>query len=450
MAAMEDTMKVAHLADLHFSNNDEKREEVVRCSDAILGVMQADPPEAIILAGDTVDEHDGRIRLDSEAARVAISFVERAADIAPVVIIRGTKSHDRDAPYIFTHLRCRYPIHVASEIEQVALVAQPSGYEFHELTDAMHAGLDVRAAFTLVPSVDKAYLMARLGGSIAEGNMQTRELLHDLFVGLGLVNEMISGIPRIMAFHGMVTGAQFSTGQTAIGEDLEVGVNDLQQAKCDYVALGHVHKKQYLQYFPGNICYSGSPGRLNFGETEEKGFLMVEFDGQPVSEIKFHLTPARRFALHAVEWGEGGIDAVLAEADKCAASCQGADVRFRYTVPEEEKHKLDRDRLAQMFLDAGARKVKIEATVIPKQRTRAAGISRVSTLSEKIRIWGETTGTVIPSRVLALADVIEGREIDELVVDAEREIGPGPVVSLPLVEAEPGLFVDEVKEGVAA
>ena len=297
-------MKVAHIADLHFSNNDEKREEVVRCTDAILDIMRPDPPEVIIISGDSLDEHDGRIRLDSECARAAISFVERAADIAPVVIIRGTKSHDRDAPYIFTHLRCRYPIHVASEIQQVALVAQPSRYEFHELTDAMHAGLDVRVAFTLVPSVDKAYLMARYGGSIAEGNMQTRELLHDLFVGLGMVNEMIVGVPRILAFHGMVTGAQFSTGQTAIGEDLEVGVNDLQQAMCDYVALGHVHKKQC---FPGNICYSGSPGRLNFGETEEKGFLMVEFEGQPVSEIKFHLTPARRFALHAVEWGRVGI-----------------------------------------------------------------------------------------------------------------------------------------------
>ncbi len=440
-------MKAAHLADLHFSNNDEKREEVVRCSDAILDIMQADPPEVVILSGDVLDEHDGRIRLDSECARAAISFVERAADIAPVVIIRGTKSHDRDAPYIFTHLRCRYPIHVATEIEQVALVAQPSRFEFHELTDAMHAGLDVRAAFTLVPSVDKSYLMARFGGSISEGNMQTRELLHDLFVGLGLVNDMITCVPRIMVAHGMVTGAQFSTGQTAIGEDLEFGINDLQQAHCDYVALGHVHK---YQCFPGNICYSGSVGRLNFGETEEKGFLLVEFDGQTVAEIKFHPTPARRFALHSVEWGEGGIHAVLAEADKCAASCQGADVRFRYTIPEEEKHKLDRDRLAQMFLDAGARKVKVEATVIPKQRTRAAGISRVSTLAEKIKIWGETTGTVIPSRVLALADVIEGREIDELVMDAEGAIGPGPVVSLPPVEAEPGLFVDEVKEGVAA
>lgn len=450
-------MKLAHTADLHFSNNDDKREEVVRCSDFMLAKWGEDPPGVIILAGDVWDEHDGRIRLDSEVARATISFVQRAADIAPVVIIRGTKSHDRDAPYIFAHLRCRYPIYVAADIQQVALVMKaPDEFEFVDLVDAMHSGLDVRAAFTLVPSVDKSYLMAHFEGSIADGNLQTRELLHDLFAGLGLVNEMISGVPRIMVTHGMVTGAQFSTGQTAVGEDLEFGLNDLAQAKCDYVALGHVHMKQIFKLSNGAIAaYSGSPGRLNFGETEEKGFLEVEFDGQLVSELKFHPTPARRFALHSVEWGEGGKDAILAEAEKCAASCQGADVRFRYTVPEENKHEVSRDALAAQFLEAGARKVKVEATVIPKQRTRAAGISRVYTLAEKIRLWGETTGTEIPQRVLAVAEVIEGREIDELVLDAEQAVvAAGRVEYLPVDEsaAQPSFkeFIDRVEGEVVA
>lgn len=450
-------MRILHTADLHFSGNAEKLAEVVSTTDYLLSQAEIQKPDVIILAGDTVDEMDQRIRLDSDVARAAISSVQRAADIAPVVIIRGTKSHDRDAPYIFAHLRCRYPIYVAADIQQVALVMKaPDEFEFVDLVDAMHSGLDVRAAFTLVPSVDKSYLMAHFEGSIADGNLQTRELLHDLFAGLGLVNEMISGVPRIMVTHGMVTGAQFSTGQTAVGEDLEFGLNDLAQAKCDYVALGHVHMKQIFKLSNGAIAaYSGSPGRLNFGETEEKGFLEVEFDGQLVSELKFHPTPARRFALHSVEWGEGGKDAILAEAEKCAASCQGADVRFRYTIPEENKHEVVRDELSQRFLDAGARKVKVEATIIPKQRTRAAGISRVCTLSDKVRLWGETTGTEIPQRVLFLASVIEGMEIDELVVEAESGmVDAGQVEYLPIGEsvAQPSFneFINRVKEEVAA
>ena len=46
--------------------------------------------------------------------------------------------------------------------------------------------------------------------------------------------------------------------------------------------------------------------------------------------------------------------------------------------------------------------------------------------------------------------VIEGRDVDELVAEAERAIGSGPVTSLPPVEDEPGLFADDVREEVAA
>lgn len=410
-------MKVLHTADLHFGIKPDSLEEVVTTSDHILSVAEQELPDIAILAGDTVDEHMGAIRLDSATARAAISFVSRMAEICPVVIIRGTKSHDRESPYIFSHLHGRYPIHVATEIQQVAWV--PVSNAFLPLADALEYGDPFTAVLTLVPSIDKSYLMSHFDGSIKSGNLQTRELLHDLFAGLGLVNDTILHVPRILVTHGMVTGAQFSTGQVAVGEDLEFGTNDLLQAKCDYYALGHVHK---FQRFPGNICYSGSPGRLNFGETEEKGFLMVEFDGQTIQEIKFHPTPARRFALHSVEWGEDGKSAILAEADKCAASCQGADVRFRYTIPEEEKHQVDRDQLSSRFLEAGARRVKIEATIIPKQRTRAAGISRVTTLPEKVRLWGSTTGTTIPDRVLLLASIIEGLDVDELVAEAENGI----------------------------
>jgi len=396
-------MKILHTADFHFSNNVDKLQEVVRVTDHLLAVAYQERPDCIVIAGDTVDEYDSRIRLDSDCARAAISFIERAADISPVVVIRGTRSHDREAPYLFGHLRGRFPVHVSSDVEIVALL--DTG-DFAPID--MVSGGNCKAVFTLVPSLDKAALLGRLPAeSIKSGNYQFRELVHDLFAGFGLFNEQFN-VPTVLVSHGMVTGAQFSSGQMAIGEDLEFGVNDLQASRCDAIMLGHVHKHQAW----GNVVYSGSPGRLNFGEQEEKGFVVWEFDGKRPS-YRFVNTPARRFVFGETAW-EGSGDQFSADLDAAVADCSGADVRFRYTVSDEDRQCVDRAAIEQRFLDAGANRVKIEAQVLPRQRQRAAGISNIDSLPAKVRKWGETVGEDIPADVMAVAGLIEGLEVEEL------------------------------------
>lgn len=420
-----DKIKVLHAADLHFSMNAEMLEESVTTTDALLVYAHNDRPDVIVLAGDSVDEYVGRIPVDSPCARAAISFVERAADIAPVIIIRGTKSHDRETPALFSHLRGYHTIFVATDVQQVALVEVDNGYDpsvdFPDRDYLFPVGSDyhggkVKAIFTLVPSLDKSHLMARSEGSIREGNFQFKEAVHDMFAGLGLVNDQFTaaGIPTVLVSHGMVTGAQFSSGQTAVGEDLEFGVSDLQAAKCSAVMLGHVHK---FQTFPGNIAYSGSPGRLNFGEPEEKGFLLWEFEGAAVSGMSFCSTPARRFVFGDVA-EYLGVDDVYAQAGALALTCVGADVRFRVSIPEESRQELDRDRLQEIFTSAGARRIKLEVIVIPKQRSRAEGISRVDGLTAKVIKWGATVGEEIPADVLDLSGVIEGLSVEELIASA--------------------------------
>lgn len=424
------TLKVLHSADLHFSISADKLPEVVRTTDALLVQARAEQPDVIVLAGDTVDEYDGRIRLDSDCARAAIAFVQEAANIAPVVIIRGTKSHDRESPYFFQHLRARNPIHVATSIEQMALVRHDMDlhayfYEWRPMNDQrLVDGERTVAVFSLVPSLDKSQLLAHMDASIAGGNVIFRELVHDLFAGFGLVNETCQ-CPTFLVTHGMLTGAVFSSGQTAVGEDLEFGLSDLQAAKASAVLLGHVHKHQV---FPGNVAYSGSPGRLNFGEQEDKGFLVWDCEGRAVPVMRFIPLPARRFCFGAVEW-DGSAATVLAEARRIAEDCSGADVRFRYTIPEEERLSVDRSALELLFLGAGANRAKIEMNVIPKQRTRAAGISARHLLTEKVQQWGETVGEEIPADVLLLASRIEGLSADELLAESralvEGEVAGG-------------------------
>lgn len=414
-------MKFLHTADLHFGPKAEKLEETIRTTDFILCHVEKNRPDVAILAGDAFDFYDGPIRLDSPAARAAIRFVQGLAELCPVLVVSGTPSHDRGGPEVLREVRGRHPIHVSTEIEMVGLFRTDSGSFWHDLSAETNYSL--QAAFTCIPTVDKARLYANGSGSRAEGNAQARELLSDLFGELGKINETLTGVPRFAVGHGMITGAQFSTGQEAVGEDLEYGVSDLLRLGCDYYAWGHVHK--YQRFADGCICYSGSPGRLNFGEIEKKGFVLGEIVAGQL-ETRFVPTPARRFAFKDVAWqGEPG-EVLRAVGELVDEGVEGAHVRFRYTMPEEHAGSVDRANLEKTFRDAGAVQVKIEPTILPKVRQRAEGISRLSSLRDKAAKWGETVGEPISEDVLALVAEVETKDTETLAIEALERVNTDP------------------------
>jgi hypothetical protein len=59
---------------------------------------------------------------------------------------------------------------------------------------------------------------------------------------------------------------------------------------------------------------------------------------------------------------------------------------------------------------------------MPAYRQRAAGISRLETLPEKVVKWAETTAMELPQRVLDIAAVIEGMSVEELIADVRLAI----------------------------
>jgi DNA repair exonuclease SbcCD nuclease subunit len=429
-------MRILHLADCHFCNKPDVLEEVIRTTNAIASHAEADPPDIIVLAGDTLDEHLGRIQLDSDAARAAIAFVTRLANLAPTVIVRGTRSHDRESPYLFGHLRARHPIYVSTQFGLIALVESVcEGPMFTDLEQALNwpDPLDIKAAFCLLPSPDKSHIISVFGGdSVGTSTISAKEALHDALAYMGdVINRVPALTPRICVGHGMITGSEFSSGQTATGEDFEFSLSDLALTSTDLKLFGHIHKQQG---FPGNVHYSGSPGRLNMGEREEKGFLVHEIHDRKVTTTFFQ-TPARYFVFGEYHWlagfhgdetkaGKEGFELAVEEALAEVREHPGCDARFRLTVPEEERHiPPSRAELEEMFIQAGARSAKIECPVVPCFRQRAAGISRKETLRDKIIMYGETTKTEIPARTLDLAGIIERMETDELMALAKRAAG---------------------------
>src|SRR5438445_10898846 len=79
----------------------------------------------------------------------------------------------------------------------------------------------------------------------------------------------------------------------------------------------------------------------------------------------------------------------MAELARVATEAADKFVRIRWVVDEEHRQVVDRDAIGALFLKAT--EVKLEGRVLPAVRSRAEGISRAASLSEKVTRWGELT-----------------------------------------------------------
>src|SRR5690606_27563161 len=77
--------------------------------------------------------------------------------------------------------------------------------------------------------------------------------------------------------------------------------------------------------------------------------------------------------------------------------------RVRWSVDEEHRHTIDPAAIREILADAC--EVKLEGRVNPVQRTRAEGLTRTESLSDKLTIWGRATDTDITELQSRLSDL---------------------------------------------
>jgi exonuclease SbcD len=90
---------------------------------------------------------------------------------------------------------------------------------------------------------------------------------------------------------------------------------------------------------------------------------------------------------------------------------EGAFVRVRWTVPEENRHDVDREAIAKLF--GTAAEVKLEGRVIPVARTRAAGIAQEASITGKVKAWALVTGTDA-APLLACLEALQSTSAEEV------------------------------------
>lgn len=384
-------MKIVHTGDVHFQNSS-LLEEIKKCAVKIVETAQKEKPDLVVIAGDLFDHG---VQLGSPASIEAVKFIQALGNVSPVIIIRGTTTHDAEkAIEIMKEVKANNPIYSTERIEQVGFY--PNGFAPIN-TDNEFRTNDLLSVISCFPTVSKARIASVLNPEdMSCLNNEGGKLIINILEYLGKKNERFTakGIPAVFIGHGTVHGAIASTGQTMNGHDLEWTVGDLKLAGCSLYCLGHIHRAQAW----GNIFYCGSITRLNYGEAEEKGFYIHNVESNTVKST-FIPTPARKIKTKRAEG--------LPTEDLLADVTEGDCVRIVYEINEEDLSRVNEDILKKVALERGAAEVKIEKTIVPKVRVRAEGISRVHSSEEKLKRWAELTGVEITPTVIEKLQMLE-------------------------------------------
>ena len=362
---------VAHMSDLHFcpkNLEESSRTFGFAVSDAIQRKVRA-----AVITGDSTDHpleaHEPSLR---ELAR----HLKRLADHCPVLMLQGTFSHEPPGLLkIFEMIGARHTIAVADRIGMFGLDEEG----FAPYDEARKYELVI----TAFPTVNKADLVASAGATNAAHDMG--EVLFNLMRHFGQINRQLTakGIPTMLIGHGTVQDCETEHGVPMAGVDHEFGVGALFSANCDAVALGHIHKHQVWNKGSQILAYAGSIGRFHHGEEGDKHYLVWAMEASNTA-----FTPVKTPARKTVDIFFEGVPDMQVILDS-VRNCVGAYVRIRYCVDKESRQLVNRDAIKAILAEACH--VQIEGKTLVVERQRAAGISTLGSISEKLKSWCDVT-----------------------------------------------------------
>lgn len=176
----------------------------------------------------------------------------------------------------------------ARSLETVlAVIARHSGMDFFYLA-GNHEGNALKERAKVLPANLKLFgggwTYYDLDGVRISGR---RETASDMFSALELGKEK-----NIVILHGELRD---KTREGGI-----IGLSDFDKLNIDYMALGHYHTYSVRQFGRGAAVYAGTPEGRGFDETGEKGFCLIDTDGERVTH-RFIPSAKRKLLIEEID-----------------------------------------------------------------------------------------------------------------------------------------------------
>jgi len=234
-------MKLLHLADTHLLNL-KRHDEFKAVFNEIYRIAKEEKVDVIVHCGDIAHT---KTQISPEFVEMAGDFFKNLQDIAPTYIILG--NHD-------TNLK--------NDSRQDAITP-----------------------------IIKALNLKNLHLLKYSGEVYVNELIN--FNVLSRIDETKWKKPtnkdkiNIALYHGAISGAKTDTGY--ILENGEHNIDALEGH--DFAFLGDIHQSNQILDADGRVRYPGSTVQGNFGEFDDKGFLIWDIKSKDIFDCKHHIIP---------------------------------------------------------------------------------------------------------------------------------------------------------------
>lgn len=263
-------MKFFHVADLHLGKRYHEFsmiDDQAYILSEIVGLCKKEEPDALIIAGDVYDKTVPTI----DAVELFNGFLEKVNALSvPVLMISGNHDSAERLAFggkLFTASRV-YTAPVYSGKTEPVTISDRYG----------------EVDFWLLPFIKPATVRRFFEGEKIESYTDAVK------AAIGAM-EIDEGRRNVLVCHQFVTGSSPSGS-----EEFNVGdIGNVDAAlfdKFDYVALGHIHRRQSVG--SQKVCYSGAPLKYSLSETGEKSLSLVELGKDKLITSTIELKPLRQ------------------------------------------------------------------------------------------------------------------------------------------------------------
>lgn len=310
-------MKILHTSDWHIGKRLMGRERLDEQSlvlDEITRVCEAEKVELVLIAGDIFDTYTP----SAEAEELFYSKIQTlAGDNRAVLLISG--NHDdgtrlsavsplSETQGVYIVGNARTPLKVQKSIKDGGSVGGRKTYPIRSGKGyaVFENDKDERVFISTLPYPNEARFkeakselsyIERMKGWMDEG-----------------VRENTDNLPSVFMAHIFVVGGKVSDSEREIDLGGARAIPQDALPKCDYIALGHLHKKQKMG--AGHCYYSGSPLQYSFDESADKGVKVFDLNGLGVQDLKdIPLSAGRKLIRLQSETVENALDLLDAYKD---------------------------------------------------------------------------------------------------------------------------------------
>ncbi|HRR04929.1 MAG TPA: metallophosphoesterase [Bacteroidales bacterium] len=391
-------IKFIHTADIHADGNPESYRKLESSLKEMLEFVKDRNIDFILISGDVWDKQ--QTFNGKSGVTLIIEYLTKLSELVKnIFIVKGNNHHDNEGSISLLH-QLRKNIYA---YEKPAMLAVDSLNSVYDLLNGENPPEDPQHIVTLIPYPTKAGLIDKLPQTnIDVTNVDVADIISELFRAIGFIREQYEHTPHILSFHGTITGSKLSNGQPAIGQELKFSSEQLELAKANYYALGHIHLRQEI--IP-NMLYSGSLYNCNWGETEKKSFELVTIENGVTIHEPVYLNAKPMVKL------DGGIkngEIFFSNLESEIQEAVNSQVRINLNIGEDERKAINVHELKERLIKQFGEDITLNINTIPKIReTRSEEIINAKSMEEEVKAFAKSIGFEITEEHLKELFAIE-------------------------------------------